>query len=127
MNEFLKEEFEDSEDKIADKSFNTIEGKLSIHSNDSIKFMENIGASQHVLNILRNGLLLPLHSTPPPYREDNNKSAKIHSEFLRDKIKTWEQVGYCYQVKSPPHIISPITVSSKLDLATGETKLRDCS
>ena len=59
-------------------------GKLSIHSPESISFMESIGAPKLVISILRDGLKLPFHrGLPPRYSEPNNASAKLHAGVLR--------------------------------------------
>ena len=60
------------------------DNRLSIHSNQCIKFMEEMGASLQVLSILKSGYKLPMPVSPPPYFEQNNKSAEKHMEFLRN-------------------------------------------
>ena len=104
----------------------SLDGRTSIHSQCSIDFMESIGAPLKVLSILRLGYKLPLPSTPPPYFEQNNKSASNNMDFLRSKINLWESKGYCHKVPRRPYITSPLSVVSKLDLSTGEIKLRPC-
>ena len=102
-------------------------GKLSIHSSESIAFMESIGAPQFVLSILKQGLKLPFHhGLPLDYCEPNNRSAKLHAGVLREKVSKWLEQGYCHRVPRRPPVCSPLSVSSKLDLSTGETKLRPC-
>ena len=120
MMELSSEKIEESFELLIDKSNNNIHGRLSIHNTHTIEFMKNIGANDHILNILKNGLLLPLTSDPTPYYEKNNASAKEHREFLNNKIKSWEQAGYFCRVPIQPLVTSPITVSSKLDLSTGQ-------
>ena len=100
------------------------DNRLSIHSNQCIKFMEEMGASLQVLSILKSGYKLPMPVSPPPYFEQNNKSAEKHMEFLRNKIQLWESKGYCHRVQTRPPITSPLSVISKIDLSTGEVKLR---
>ena len=104
----------------------SLDNRLSIHSSTSINFMKEIGAPLKVLTILELGYKLPLPLHPPPYYEQNNGSALNHIEFLRSKIDLWESKGYCHKVPFRPHITSPLSVVSKLDLSTGETKLRPC-
>ena len=104
-----------------------ISGKLSIHSDSSITFMESIGAHKMVLSIMKNGLKLPFDKGPPPrYSEPNNSSAKVHDGVLRKKVSKWLEQGYCHRVPIKPPVCSPLSVSSKLDLSTGETKYRPC-
>ena len=104
-----------------------VPGKLSIHSPESISFMESIGAPKLVISILRDGLKLPFHrGLPPRYSEPNNASAKLHAGVLRKKVAKWLEQGYCHRVPIKPPVCSPLSVSSKLDLLTGEIKLRPC-
>lgn len=75
-----------------------VPGKLSIHSADSISFMESLGAPKLVLSILKDGLKLPFHrGLPPRYSEPNNASAKLHAGVLRTKVKKWLEQGYCHR------------------------------
>ena len=105
----------------------SVPGKLSIHSPESISFMESVGAPKMVLSILRDGLKLPFHKgLPPRYSEPNNASANLHIGVLRQKVAKWLEQGYCHRVPFKPPVCSPLSVSSKLDLSTGETKLRPC-
>ena len=104
-----------------------VPGKLSIHSNQSIAFMESVGAPKMVQSILRDGLKLPFNRGPPPrYSEPNNASAKVHAGVLRKKVQNWQEQGYCHRVPIKPPVCSPLSVSSKIDLSTGELKLRPC-
>ena len=43
---------------------------------------------------------------------DNNKSAKKHSIFLKEKIKEWEKLGRVKKVSSVPLIVNPLSVRS---------------
>ena len=104
----------------------SLDGKLSIHSQKSRKFMEEIGAPQLAMAILRDGYKLPLSESPANYFEENNKSAIMNDEFVREKISQWENKGYCHKVAVRPPITSPLSVASKIDLASGELKLRVC-
>ena len=78
------------------------------------------------MTILREGYKFPFTSTPTQYFEDNNLSAKRNMPFLRRKVEEWETAGYYHKVHSQPPVCSPLSVSTKLDLATGETKKRPC-
>ena len=102
------------------------EGKFSIHSSEAIEFMRKSGASNLVLNILEKGYRLPLTETPKNYFEENNESAKQNIEVLRSKVIEWEKEGHVKRVPTRPPVCSPMSVASKVDLATGKLKLRPC-
>lgn len=53
--------------------------KFSIHSPESISFIERLDPSQYVLSIMRHGLQFDLKETPPPYFEPN-KQQVLYSE-----------------------------------------------
>ena len=49
---------------------------------------------------------------------DNNKSAKKHSIFLKEKIKEWEKLGRVKKVSSVPLIVNPLSVRSVKIIST---------
>ena len=96
-------------------SLNVKIGKFSIHSSESIAFMESLNPSDYVLS-----------SPPPPYFEPNNKSCLDNLSVAQSKVKKWSSQGIVYQVKTRPYCCSPLTVSAKTDYLTGQVKLRPC-
>ena len=111
---------------ISDMTLKVKVGKFSIHSEESIAFMERLHPSDYVLSIMKNGLQFDLSETPPPYFEPNNKSCLDNLSVAQIQVEKWLKLGIVYRVKSRPYVCSPLTVSSKTDYLTGEVKLRPC-
>ena len=101
-------------------------GSFSIHSQDSISFMERLSPSDYVLSIMRHGLQFDLKETPPPYFEPNNQSCIQNLSVAQSQVEKWLKLGIVYEVKTRPYVCSPLTVSAKTDYLTGEVKLRPC-
>ena len=101
-------------------------GSFSIHSQDSISFMERLNPSDYVLSIMRHGLQFDLKETPPPYFEPNNQSCIQNLSVAQSQVEKWLKLGIAYEVKTRPYVCSPLTVSAKTDYLTGEVKLRPC-
>jgi hypothetical protein len=101
------------------------ESSFSIHSQESILFHETVlKASGHVLNTLREGLVLDFKSQPGPYFEDNNMSAKIHMDVVREKVQEWIEGGYVECLQQQEFCCSPLSVVVKYDALTEKTKFR---
>lgn len=84
-----------------------------------------IGAEQWVLNILVHGVKLDFSSSPPQkYVEPNNKSARTEMDFLRKKVKEWNDEGFVSQTLVKPDIVNPMSVVVKEDFVSGTTKKR---
>ena len=107
-------------------SLNVKVGKYSIHSLESIAFMEKLDPDPLVLSIMRNGLRFDFSHNPPSYFEPNNKSCLENISTARSKVAKWLEKGFCYEVPGRPYCCSPLTVSAKTDYLTGEVKLRPC-
>ena len=93
------------------------DGRLSIHSKQSIYFLQTLDPPQLLLTILKDGYKLPIQGPVPEYYEPNNKSALENMDFLRSKVRKWELAGYCHRVPRRPPVCS---VSEKINLSTGE-------
>ena len=102
------------------------DGRLSIHSGQSIAFMKTLNPPELLVSILEDGYKLPIRMPIPDYYEPNNKSALENIDVLRAKVFKWEAAGYCHRVSSRPPVCSPMSVSEKMDLSSGELKKRPC-
>ena len=111
---------------LSNNGYKLPKGSHSIHNPSSIRFMQSIiGAEQWVLNILVHGVKLDFSSSPPQkYVEPNNKSARTEMEFLRKKVKEWNDEGFVSQTLVKPDIVNPMSVVVKEDFVSGTTKKR---
>ncbi len=118
-----------SKDIIARLLNSGYDPNAKLHSSASIKFYANeLQANEWVMNTLRFG-----HSPewrfnlpPPSMRFDNNKSAASKMDIVREQVLTWESKGVCSRVSEIPFICNPLTLSEKIDAATGSVKYRVC-
>ena len=93
-------------DWLKENNFN-IEESPSIHSDMSIKFMQEvIQADLFVLSIMKEGVSLDFMKTPPDsYYEKNNKSAIDNIEHLTKKANTWITEGSVVELNNLPSVI----------------------
>lgn len=97
----------------------------SIHSSESIRFYKTyMDIEEWTIDVLVNGLNIPLTGRTGKYEEDNNQSAIRNIVVLREKITKWEQEGKLHQVMKKPKIVSPMSVVEKIDIETGRCKFR---
>ena len=64
-------------------------GEFSIHTSESIAFMEKLNPSDYVLSIMKNGLQFDFIETPPPYFDRNNKSCRENLSVAQSTVKKW--------------------------------------
>ncbi len=99
------------ENRVTDTSsclpFDDIFGSLRRH----LTFWESIGASDYVLEVIREGYTIPLIEAPPSYCLENNKSALRHKTFVSQEIQSLLGKGFVKQVSTVPHCVSPLTVA----------------
>jgi len=81
-------------------------------------------ASSHVLNTLREGLVLDFKSQPGPDLEDNNMSAKKHMDIVREKVQEWIEGGYVESLPQQEYCCNPLSVVIRYDALTDKTKFR---
>ena len=99
-----------------------------IHNPKAIMFYQNVlQANDYVINLLEWGYFPRLISRPPNVIDlKNNKSARQHIQFVRDKTTEWCEKGYVQKVADKPRFVNPLTVAVKMDTETGNLKLRQC-
>ena len=66
-----------------------VKGKLRVN----ISFWESIGASQFILNLIRDGYKIPFYYTPTSVHFQNNKSVLHNSEFVAS-LHRWLLIPY---------------------------------
>jgi hypothetical protein len=118
-------EIQEEEQKSIFSSNDFIPG--GIHTEDSIQFWEKeLQAGEWVLNLLKDGYILPLQERLQiPYEEDNNLSARKNMAFVRQQVEKWRQQGIIEMVDQKPACVSPLTVVER-KTEQGGTKRRLC-
>ncbi len=83
----------------------------------SLSFWRSIGASDYVLSVIASGYTIPLVSDPPPAIFRNNKSARVHSNFVNTALQDLLAKGCVVPCKHnvKPRIVSPLSVSVNSD------------
>ena len=94
-----------------------------IHSIESQKFYEEIGASQRCSSILRDGFKLPfINKNLPNFWWKNNASVHQNFNFAKGKIGEWVRDEYVEEVQEKPAHISPLSVAKQVRLSTKRRK-----
>ncbi len=89
-----------------------VKGRLSTH----IAFWEKIGASNWVLEIIRNGYALPFVEQPHAAEFSNHRSAQCKEAFVTSELERLSKIGCIKEVsKDKATIISPLGVVSNTD------------
>ena len=98
----------------------------SIHEAGRLSFWENdLKAGTWVMDVIKNGYVIPFEYPPPAYEEDNNSTAKKEMAFVRQAIYELKEVGVVEFVHFKPTCVSPLTVSQKTQ-PDGSKKQRLC-
>ena len=74
-----------------------------------LKAYEEAGASEYVLNTVREGYKLVYENDefPPSDFRENNSSALAKNDFLYEELLRLESLGCIRHVQSRPHIVNP--------------------
>lgn len=116
-------EFEDfinsKRQEIIDKGFSPLE--RGIGQPKAVQFYKQIlGASDEVVNILEHGYKPRWSACPPPTSFfNNNKSAELEMDFVRETVQDWLEKGYIKRLDNPATVNSPLSVASKYDVMSG--------
>ncbi len=84
---------------------------------------DTLEAPHWVLEILKEGYKLPLKEWPPTYHEKNNKTARDNMQIVRQLMSEMIANGVVKVTKTPPHIISPLGLVSKMQEGTLKHRL----
>ena len=85
-----------------------VKGRLNLPS--SIRFFEEIGASEFVLNTLRNGHFPSLKCPVPDYEIENHGSFRKHYSFAIDNLRSLLEKGRIEIVDKKPKLVNPLHV-----------------
>ena len=76
-----------------------------IHSNESLKFLEEIDASSRAKSIVRDGFKLPFERSMSRFWWKNNLSLFDHYDFAKKKIEEWDREGHIEKTETRPDFI----------------------
>ena len=85
-----------------------VKGRLNLPS--SIQFFKEIGASEFILNTLRNGHFPKLKCPVPDYEIENHGSFRKHYSFAIDNLRTLLEKGRIEIVEKKPKLVNPLHV-----------------
>ena len=68
-------------------------------------------ANESVLHIIENGYKIPFFETPQKAHVPNNKFSLKNERFVLDSISEMLKIGCIKEVKTPPKVINPLSVS----------------
>lgn len=74
-------------------------------------FWEEIGASDFITDLIRNGYKVPFYETPEQSFLNNNRSAIDNSDFVTQVISDLIDKGCVIEVPFKSHVVNPLTVS----------------
>ena len=84
-----------------------VKGRLSEHVS---YWIEQLKAPKWIIDVIKEGYVLPLLTEPTVYRKANQKSALNNIEFVDNAVSDLVQGGYVEPVVSIPHVCSPLSV-----------------
>ena len=88
----------------------TVNVRGRLHLPESIEFFKKIGASDFILNTLKNGHYPKLKSPVPDYEIENHGSFLKHHEFAIDTISSLLSKGRIEIVEKRPKLVNPLHV-----------------
>ena len=88
-------------------NFHGVKGRLKAHAN----FWESIGASEFVLNTIKEGYIIPFLENPTRMSLRNNKSAFVNHKFVDQAVSELVNLGCARQVPFEPFVVNPLSVS----------------
>ncbi|CAH3127943.1 unnamed protein product [Porites lobata] len=86
---------------------------LSVKGNlkNNLGFWRSIGAPDFILSIIENGYRLPFISFPLAVKRGNNKSARLHADFVDQAVLELVNSGRVRIVNEQPFVVNPLSVS----------------
>ncbi|RMX50519.1 hypothetical protein pdam_00024182, partial [Pocillopora damicornis] len=107
----------------------TVKGNLK----KNLGFWRSTGAPNFILTIIEKGYKLPFASLPLSVRLKNNKSARLHANFVDQAVLELVNSGRVCRVDKQPFIVNPLSVSIQpcgkkrliLDLRHAQTVRQD--
>ena len=78
---------------------------------NNLGFWRSIGAPDFILSIIENGYRLPFISFPLAVKLGNNKSARLHADFVDQAVLELVNSGRVRIVNEQPFVVNPLSVS----------------
>ena len=78
---------------------------------ESIGKWRSIGTKRYILDVLRNGYIMPLFTTPKPVELRNNRSALENGKFVVQKIEKLLNKSSLERCTIKPKVVNPLTVA----------------
>ena len=84
-----------------------VKGRLRQH----VKYwVEELHATQWIIDMIRDGYMLPFHAEPPAYRRGNKNTAHDSADFVHNAVADLVKGGFVEEVTEQPFIRSPVAV-----------------
>ena len=93
---------------------NSKKSNISLKGNlkRNIAFWQNtLMANESVLHVIENGYKISFFETPEKAQLPNNKFSLKNEKFVLDSISVMLRIGSIKEVKAPPKVINPLSVS----------------
>ena len=98
-------EFEES--RIPELDSMAVKSRLRRH----IEYWEEeLHATQWIIDMIRNGYMLPFNVEPPAYRRGNKNTAYTNADFVRSAVVDLVKGGFVEEVTEQPYVCSPVSV-----------------
>ena len=94
-------------ENLENSVFKGVKGSLFKH----IDFWHGIGASDFVINTIKEGYTIPFLQTPKQMHCRNIKSAFVHEKFVDEAISELVESGCDKRVPFTPYIVNPLSVA----------------
>ena len=78
---------------------------------NNLGFWRSIGAPDFILSIIENGYKLPFISFPLAVKLRNNRSARLHADFVDQAVLELVNSGRVRMVYEQPFVVNPLSVS----------------
>ncbi|KAL5463210.1 hypothetical protein EMCRGX_G032089 [Ephydatia muelleri] len=89
------------------KNSMAVKGRLRQHVE---YWVEELHATQWIIDMIRDGYMLPFHVEPPAYRRGNKNTAYANSVFVCKAVADLVGGGFVEEVTEQPFICSPVSV-----------------
>ena len=84
---------------------------LSVSKRNIAYWQNTLMTNKSILHIIENGCKIPFFETPEKVNLPNNKSLPKKEKFVLESISEMLKIGSIKEVKVPPKVINPISVS----------------